>query len=251
MKEIFPWDTEIPKEKAALWWLGQAGYYIKSDTSVIIDPYLSDSGGKAAPLFTRSYPPPADASLIRADIFIVTHDHLDHLDPETIEAYSYKSQTIFIAPRFAAKKLLKLGILPKNIHVVDQGDTIEIQRTQIKGIYAHPTGKEVLDTTGFLITFSNGKSIYHCSDTSFCDLLLSSCPKADVLLTCINGKFGNLNIAQAVELTKAVKPFYVIPNHYDVMALNSEHPESFRYFCDCEKVESQCVVLKPLEEFIW
>jgi L-ascorbate 6-phosphate lactonase len=93
--------------------------------------------------------------------------------------------------------------------------------------------------------------VYHSSDTAFCDLLLKACPKADVFLPCINGKFGNLSVEQAVSLTKAVAPRYVIPHHYDVMALNSENPESFRYFYSEAGLKAECRILKVLEEFTW
>jgi L-ascorbate 6-phosphate lactonase len=249
---MFPWDEELPEGKAALWWLGQAGYYLKSGGySILIDPYLSDSAGKSHPLFTRSYPPPVNAAEIKADVYIVTHDHLDHLDPETVTAYPHRNTTAFAAPRFAAKKLVQLGIPPKQITVVDQGCSAEVSNVRIDGIFALPTSANVLDTSGYLITFANGKSVYHTSDTAFCGLLLESCPKADVLLSCINGKFGNLNTAQAADLTKAVNPRYVIPNHYDVMALNSENPESFRYACQTAQLSAECIILKPLERFLW
>jgi len=248
----FPWDKDTSNEKSALWFLGQAGYMLKSGgITVLIDPYLSDSVGKTAPLFARAYPIPADPSKIKADIFIVTHDHLDHLDPDTILAYPHKESTIFVSPRHAAKKLLTLGIPKKNITIVDHGDTAEVLGVKIQGVFALATSPDVLDTTGYLLTFKNGKTVYHTSDTAYCDLLLAAAPYADVLLPCINGKFGNLNIAQAVSLTGKVKPKYVIPNHYDVMALNSENPESFRYFCQAEGVESQVIILPVLGEFIW
>jgi L-ascorbate 6-phosphate lactonase len=185
----FPWDIEIPNGKAALWFLGQAGYYMRSGgRSVIIDPYLSDCVGKVNPPFARVYPPPVNPAEIKADIFIATHDHLDHLDPETVGGYSFKETTAFVAPRFAANKLADLGVPRKNINVVDCGDTLEIKGICIKGVFALPTGADVLDTAGYLLTFENGKSIYHTSDTAYCDLLIESCPRADVLLPCINGK---------------------------------------------------------------
>lgn len=250
MSKTFSWNGPVPESQAALWWLGQAGYYMKSgDCTVLIDPYLTDSVGKAAPLFTRTYPSPVRPDEVKADIFIVTHDHTDHLDPETIAAYTHKQTTVFVSPRHAAKHLIKLGISQERIKVTDHGDSITLSGVQIDGIFALGTGPDVPDTAGYKITFANGKSVYHTSDTAFCDLLLKACPKADVLLTCINGKFGNLNIAEAVELTKAVKPRYVIPNHYDVMALNSENPESFKYFCQVEG--SECKILTLLERFTW
>jgi len=248
---MLPWNTsELLDDKAALWFLGQAGYYMKAaGKTVIIDPYLSDSVGKAAPLFARAYPVPVEPNLVEADIFIVTHDHMDHLDPETIEAYQYKDTTEFVAPRHAAKKLASLGI--KNINVVDHNDSVEIKGVKIDGVFALATGPDCLDTCGYSIGFENGKTVYHTSDTAFCNLLLKAAPKVDVLLPCINGKWGDLHIADAIELTLAVGPRYVIPNHYDVMALNSENPESFRYFLKERSAEAECVILQPMEAFVW
>jgi len=243
------YNEAVANDSVALWFLGQAGYYMKSGgQTILIDPYLSDSVGKSAPLFARAYPTPIDPAKIQADIFIVTHDHTDHLDPETIEAYAHKDTTVFVAPRFAAKKLESLNV-PNRV-VVDHGVTVTINDVQITGVFALATGADTLDTCGYLITFPNGKTVYHTSDTAYCDLLLAACPKnIDVLLTCINGKFGNLNLAEAVRLTQAVNPKYVIPNHYDVMALNAENPESFRYFCNDKKVSAEVVVLPVLEKF--
>ena len=243
-------DIDVPKSDVSIWFLGQAGYYIKSgDISILIDPYLSDSAGRNNQLFSRLYPIPIAPSEIRADIFIATHNHADHLDPETINAYSYKNQTTFVAPRFAAKKLKQMGI--PIVLTVDSGDSVDLGGVRVSGVFALPTSKDVLDTAGYLLTFANGKSIYHTSDTAFCELLLKACPKADVLLTCINGKFGNLGIAEAVKLTNAVQPLYVIPNHYDVMALNSENPESFRYFYSQSGGSAECIILSIYEYFQW
>ena len=246
------YDTELGADQAALWFLGQAGYYIKSTgKSVLIDPYLSDSAGEENPLFKRTYPVPVDAGIIKADIFIVTHDHLDHLDPETIGAYRYKASTVFVAPRHASRKLIELGIRKDQIITVDHGDRVNISGITVTGVFALGTSPDVVDTTGYLLGFPNGKTVYHTSDTAFCRLLLEDCPHADVLLTCINGKCGNLNIDEAVSLSKTVNPSYVIPNHYDVMALNSENPEAFRYFCREAGLEKKCRILKVLEPFIW
>lgn len=181
----------------------------------------------------------------------MTHDHLDHLDPATIRAYSHKEETIFVAPRHAAKKLEILGINPQQIRIVDQGDGLAVSGIDIQGVFALGTDEGVLDTTGYRIRFENGKSVYHTSDTSFCDLLLRACPHADVLLPCINGKFGNLTAEQAVLLTQAVNPQYVVPHHYDVMELNGENPNVFRYFCVQSGMEERCRILKPLEMLEW
>ena len=246
------WQEYESVEKSALWFLGQSGFYLKSGgVSVVIDPYLSDCVGENSPLFTRIYPAPVSPYYLKADIYIVTHDHLDHLDPATIRAYSHKEETIFVAPRHAAKKLEILGINPQQIRIVDQGDGLAVSGVNIQGVFALGTDEGVLDTTGYRIRFENGKSVYHTSDTSFCDLLLRACPHVDVLLPCINGKFGNLTAEQAVLLTQAVNPQYVVPHHYDVMELNGENPNVFRYFCAQSEMEEKCRILKPLEMLEW
>lgn len=246
------YDMEIARDQAALWFLGQAGYYIKScDKSILIDPYLSDSVGKSNPLFTRLYPSPVQAAEMKADIFIITHDHLDHLDPETIGAYPHKASTRFVAPRHASKKLESLGIAKESIITVDHGDTTEIDGVVVTGVFALGTSPNVLDTTGYWVRLPNGKTVYHSSDTAYCQLLLDACPRADILLVCINGKFGNLNLAEAVALAKAVNPGFVIPNHYDVMALNGENPETFRYLCSEDGIGDKCRILGVLERFTW
>ena len=103
---------------------------------MVIDPYLSDCVGENSPLFTRIYPAPVSPYDLKADIYIVTHDHLDHLDPATIRAYSHKEETIFVAPRHAAKKLEILGINPQQIRIVDQGDGLAVSGVNIQGVFA-------------------------------------------------------------------------------------------------------------------
>ena len=111
---------------------------------------------------------------------------------------------------------------------------------------------DVIDTSGYFIQFSNGRSIYHTSDTEFSDLLLKCVPLSEVLLVCINGKDGNMGAQSAAKLAKAVAPrVAAIPNHYDMMALNAENPQVFVYFAGQEYPEIPVTILQPLEPFIW
>ena len=246
-------NYSLDSDQAGLWFLGQSGYSLRSKTvTIVIDPYLSDSVRKIAPEFGRLYPPPLNPTDLQADIFVVTHDHLDHLDPETIHAYRHTGQTIFVAPRLACKKLVALGIPLTQIVRIDSGESTVIHDVKISGIYALPTEVEVIDTTGYLIRFTNGRSVYHTSDTDFSELLLKSAPQAEVLLVCINGKDGNMGAQAAARLTKVVAPqVAAIPNHYDMMALNSENPKVFAYFAKQECPNIPTKILQPLEAFIW
>ncbi len=247
-----PWEQWKKEDKAALWFLGQSGFYLKSGGySVVVDPYLSDSAGEADPLYHRLYPAPILPEQLKADVYIVTHGHLDHLDPVTVKGYRDKRNTIFIAPRHAAKELTQLGVPRDQIQIVDHGDWFQNREVKVSGIFALGTDETVVDTAGYCITFANGKSVYHTSDTGYCKLLLQAAPKADILLPCINGKFGNLSVKQAVELTLNCMPRYVIPHHYDMMERNSEDPMAFYQYCQKKGLEGICRILSVMELFEW
>lgn len=244
--------TQILENQAALWSLGQASCIIRSaGVTVVIDPYLSDSVKAIAPDCTRILPIPVQPSELKADLFIVTHDHLDHLDPETIAPYRYKDTTVFAAPHLACRKLAALGVPEANIHTVDVGDEKVLCGVKVRGIHAEPTEAAVADTAGFYLEFANGRSVYHTSDTGYSQAVLDAAPSVEVLLVCINGKWGNLNVEQAVRLTQAVKPRIAIPNHYDMMAPNLEDPKAYVEALKKAAPGQRTEILKVMEPFVW
>ncbi|WP_254528794.1 MULTISPECIES: MBL fold metallo-hydrolase [unclassified Sphingobacterium] len=239
--------------QAAIWWLGQAGYVARTgNLTLAIDPYLSDSAAQGAPEFSRLYSPPILPEDLDVDIYIITHDHLDHLDPSTISKYQNKDSTLFIAPRLTAKRLPNLGISNRQIIVLDVGETWSNGQIRITGVFALPTGIDVLDTTGYFVEFSNGRNFYHTSDTQYHPLVLAAAPKSpEVMLVPINGKWGNLGAEQAAEFAGVLQPKYVMPNHYDMMTLNTENPEVFKWFCQHNNLGEQCIIPEIMVPFIW
>lgn len=251
MKTIL--DHKLAEPEAALWWLGQAGYIIRgAGLTVVIDPYLSDSVAKDAPKFSRLYPSPIEPGELSADIYIITHDHLDHLDPDTIIPYTKKNETWFVAPRHAAKKLMSLGIPARQIVILHAGDTWRLGSAEITGVFALPTGADVLDTTGYFMKFGNGRNFYHTSDTEFHPLVLAAAPKKpEMMLVPINGKWGNPGPEQAAAFVHAVQPGCVLPNHYDLMELNAENPDAFKWFCEQKEMNTQCIIPVRMQSYVW
>jgi len=242
----------LTQDQASLWFLGQAGYIARAgDRTLAIDPYLTDSVAKTAPEYSRIVPVPIAPEDLDVDVFIVTHDHLDHLDPETIARYDHKDTTTFVAPRLAAKKLARLGIRESCIVKIDSGETCDVRGLNVTGVYAIPTDAAVIDTTGYKITFANGRSFYHSSDTSYSEVLKAAVPNAEVLLVCINGKWGNLSIAEAAIVAASVQPRFALPNHYYLMALNSADPEEFVARMEKEHPEIPVRITRIMEPFIW
>ena len=246
-------NYKLSSEEAALWWLGQAGYIIKStELTITIDPYLSDAAAKDAPEFSRLYPPPLDPKNLEVSLYLITHDHLDHLDPITIQQYRKKSSTKFIAPRQAATKLVFLGVPKENIIILNPGEIYRFESVEITSVFALATSIDVLDTTGYFIKFDNGRNLYHTSDTEFHPLVVAAAPKKpEIMFVPINGKWGNPTPDNAALFAKSINPRFVIPNHYDLMALNAENPQVFKWFCIQQGMKEECIILKRMEPFVW
>ncbi len=243
----------LSDDEAAIWHLGQAGYVIRScGITVVIDPYLTDSAAASAPEFSRLFPPPIEPEDLEADFYLITHDHLDHLDPETISRYPHKEETCFVGPRLVCKHLLELGIPSEKIHRIDSGESRNLDGLEILGVFTIPTGADVIDTTGYHITFPNGRNVYHTSDTIHHPVVLAAAPVSpELMLVPINGKWGNPSPEQASEFTRHVNPGFVFPNHYDLMALNSENPETFKWHCRQAGITDRCVIPARMEAFVW
>jgi len=82
-----------PAGHITLWWLGQAGFLIKSPGGkvVALDPYLSNSCKKIGEEngFNMDRMVPVFFSpqeLAGVDAYLLTHSHQDHCDPETLAA---------------------------------------------------------------------------------------------------------------------------------------------------------------------
>ena len=81
-------------------WLGHASFLIRTGGKIILtDPYLQATAGMmgvgpkrfvAAALTVEELP--------KVDILLISHNHYDHLDAKTIEAYPHKADTQVIVP---------------------------------------------------------------------------------------------------------------------------------------------------------
>lgn len=242
----------LPRGKAAFWFLGQSGFIFRGGrTTLAIDPYLSDSVGRLDARFSRRYPPPILPQELRVDILVITHDHLDHLDPKTLRAYRHKRTTTFVGPRLVCRRLVAMGVPRASILRVDSGEEVRLGDVLLRGTYAVPTDPAVMDTTGYLFTFPGGRTAWHTSDTAFSELLCKAAPRCEILLPVINGKWGNLGAEQAAEVVRRVQPRFAIPHHHDLMELNAEDPRTFAVFVGKRRKGPRVHVPALLDPFVW
>ena len=249
LKELIE-TTEVPQSSIAIWWLAQAGFAIKTDRGkvIYIDPYLSDAVERLFG-FKRLTFSPIKADEVEADLVICTHEHVDHLDPDTIPIIGKSSEAKFTGPKSCIREFKKLGLKKERIIELEEEETIEIGGLIITGIYADH-GELSPDALGILFDFGKVK-IYHCGDTAYRPETMGyiKTKRPDIIIPPINGQFGNLNEKEAVLLTKFVGAKLAIPSHFWMFAEHNGNPARFMEIAKKERVPTR--LLSPGETFIY
>lgn len=203
-------------------WLGQNGYMLCDDkTSICIDPYLSDSvfksSGKA-----RLVEPPIKPCELECDVMICTHNHLDHVDPDTISVMKSRDTALFLAPCDCEEKMRSLGVV--NYRKFDEGDKLSVGDFELEAVFADHTSKSAI---GAVVKHS-GLTLLFTGDTFYNERLRAySRFDVDLLFICINGKLGNMNVEEAIKLTGEIGAKVGVPTHYGMFAENTEDPAKY------------------------
>jgi L-ascorbate 6-phosphate lactonase len=225
--------SKVEAGRVAIQWLGQGGFALKAHSGgvIVVDPYLSDSAngdGNAARLVDI----PVRPKEVRLDYLFLTHDHLDHLDPQTAPAIAQMNPDApIVCPPSACRHLTKLGVPMTQIITAMPGQSLEFPSFAVHVVAAQHTE----DSVGFVFEFQNDGSsadtvsVYITGDTEYNDSLAAAVEDygPEVLLVPINGGWGNMDAAQAALLTAQIAPREVIPMHYGMFAENTADPAEF------------------------
>ena len=199
--------------------LGQSGYIIKTDKAeIVIDPYLSDSVNRVAGR-PRTLPIPINPQNISCQAVICTHNHLDHLDPDTVAQIN--DEQLFITTNEGETELNRLG--KDNVVSLNVGESTVVGDIEITAVFADHT----VEAFGLIVKAEN-KTLYFSGDTLYNEKLFDiSQYKPDITFICINGRLGNMNVEEALMTAKRIGAKINIPNHYDMFVSNSENPYLF------------------------
>ena len=211
-------------------WLTQAGLLFENgNITVMVDPYFSDSVARIHPERERHIP--ADMKFLdkTPDVLVITHDHLDHLDPETLsEIFSRATRPItVIAPENAYNKLVKMG--GEHNYVMLNPHSVWSER----GITFYAVHAEHSDRTAAGYILDDGEKTYYVSgDTLYnydvIDEVLELVEDGvDYAFLPINGKGNNMNAKDAADLAYEIDAKCAIPIHYGLF--DSISPESFDF----------------------
>ena len=137
-----------PASGLRITWLGHSTQIIELDGATLLtDPIF---GGRASPVGWAGpavwYPPPLPlAELPPLDAVLISHDHYDHLQVETIQALG-QTGVRFIVPLGVGAHLESWGVAPGTITEVDWWDPVEVGDITVHAVPArHASGRQVLD----------------------------------------------------------------------------------------------------------
>ncbi|MDO8302819.1 MAG: MBL fold metallo-hydrolase [Sedimentisphaerales bacterium] len=237
---------DIVKEKGRVivYWLGGYGFMLKFSTGQIfcIDPYLSDCVERIAG-FPRLSLAPLTAEEVTTDAYLITHNHPDHLDVDSFDTIVAKNPGCAIVAGKSCEPFLKTRSTPYNLATV--GEAIPCGNIKITAVSADH-GDFCPEAIGFIIQFEN-RTMYFTGDTSLNENLLAPAIsyKPDILIPCINPKFGNLGETGAAQLAKKCSAKIAIPSHFGLFAEHGGDVGLFREQVKTISPTTQVVLLTP------
>lgn len=192
-------------------WLGHAGFKIKGEKTIYIDPFKINENEPA-------------------DIIIVTHEHFDHLSPEDINKIKTDNTKIVTTADCTEK-------LNGNVNAICAGESISIDGIKIEAVPAYNTNKQFHPKPkgwiGVIVT-ANGKRIYHAGDTDNIPEM-SNLKNIDVALLPVSGTYV-MTAEEAADAANKIMPKIAVPMHYGSIVGTKADAEKFKKLCKC-KVE--------------
>jgi len=195
-------------------WLGQAGLLFQTgDLTIVVDPYLSESCLKLSSQNYRRMPLDPAFLEIEPEVLVLTHDHMDHADPETLAqclAPGRKPATVLAsanacctAMRFGGKRH---NYVCFNRHTVwTQGS---VSFTAVKAEHSDPAAIGVIIDDGI-------RKYYVTGDTLFNTAIFPDLPSdLYAMFVVVNGVGNNMNMADAQKFARTVRPRVVVPVHW-------------------------------------
>lgn len=220
---------DAPLGVTHLFWVGQAGFIIKSKKGKLLglDLYLSEC---VEPVeghvgYHRLMPQILGYDELQFDVLIATHFHRDHFDIDAMPLLMANDKTQLYCAYDCKDDVERLSIDRNRTTFVRPGESHEIEGFKLNFIDSDH-GKGAPEEVGIVVVVDD-KRIYETGDTSlhldWADTISAFGP-LDVLIAPINGAYGNLNEQENVDLTAALKPKLTVPCHFGMFASHGGHP---------------------------
>lgn len=204
-----------------VFWLGQAGLLFEfNGVRVMVDPYLSNSVEKVEPKNYRRQSIDEGFFDIKPDILILTHNHLDHTDPETLERMFSKHGGICVLASYNAWQTARKFGGDNNYVMFNRGTVWTEKGIKFEAVYAeHSDDKAV----GVIISYG-GRNYYITGDTLYNKKVIKDINiPIDVVFLPINGAGNNMNMTDAAHFAEEIKAKTAVPIHFGMFdSLNAD-----------------------------
>jgi len=243
-------NAEVPLGGVRLYWLGQAGFAFRTSGGkrIFLDPYLSDACERLHG-FKRLSLPAMSACDVEADWVILTHEHTDHLDPDSIPEIARRNPACrFAGPSGCVAGLEQAGV-PEDRQIVLEPN----QRYDLGDLVVHTVPADHGDLSPTALSFVldfRGVRVMVTGDSSWRPKLFKPLYdlNPDGVLTVINGVFGNMNHIDAAMMVAEAKPRWAIPCHFWTLAeQGAGDPAGFLHACARLCPQVGAILLRPGE----
>jgi L-ascorbate metabolism protein UlaG (beta-lactamase superfamily) len=214
------------REGIAVWWVGNAGWLIKSgDLLIGLDLDLS--------LPQKVQPPSvaAEALASELDVAFVSHHHGDHCNNATLRALARGSRTTFVLPP-RCLKAVNLDVAPERIIVPEPLRPFDIKGFRVEPIHAIHGNQEftvltreadfvesVRTSCGYVLTLG-GKRFLHPGDSVLTEEHLAL-KAVDVLF--VSPTVHNMYVDRSMILINRLQPAYIFPQHFGTFRETDEN----------------------------
>lgn len=200
-------------------WIGHSTVLLELDgVRLLTDPVLRGRVGHLRRLAPAAAPPPRDI-----DAVLVSHGHLDHLDPPSLARLG-RDQRI-VVPRGAGGPLLRRGF--ERVEQLGVGDEVRVGTVVVRATPADHGGRRLgllspaAPALGYLVVGS--RRVYFAGDTDLFDAMSHLSPGLDLALLPISGwgrrvGRGHLDPGRAARALRLLRPRVVVPIHWGTLA---------------------------------
>ena len=206
-----------------LTWIGQGGLLFDFDgITVMVDPYLSNSVAKINPKNYRRIPVKEELFDIKPDVLVLTHQHLDHTDPETLEQIFKKHHGICVLASKNAWECVR-QYEGENCYICfNRGSVWTEKGIRFEAVKAEHSDEAAI---GVVITYQE-RHFYIAGDTLYNKDIFVDLPKEmEMAFLPINGVGNNMNMTDAAMFAYKIGAKKIVPVHYGMF--DTINPENF------------------------
>ncbi|MEM7022114.1 MAG: MBL fold metallo-hydrolase [Pseudomonadota bacterium] len=247
-------QAALEQERGAdsLTWLGHASFLLRLDgRTVLTDPFLTDYASPVAPFGPKRFTPPGlrPDQLPPIDLIVLSHNHYDHLDLETIEALPRRERIHVVVPLGLRSYFTERGYV--RVQELDWHQETESHGLRVTALPAvHFSKRSLFDRNqtlwaGFIIQ-SRHRRIHFAGDTAYGPVFAEmggALDRFDLALLPIGAyeprplmQGSHTTPEEAVQIGRELRAERIVAMHWGSIMLTDEPPfeppERFRRAAD-------------------